>query len=107
MGSSTDEPGLRLDITLMRDDDQHWSSANDYRIIENVVRTRYHSDEEIREQLAEFELHSVTKNGQIASFGYADNEVDLLFHSIKLTEDVRISHRFISSNYANSAYLFY
>lgn len=82
------EPGVRLDITLMRDDDQHWSSANDYRIIENVVRTRYHSDEEIRELLAEFELHSVTKTGQIASFGYADNEFDLYFHSLKLTEDV-------------------
>lgn len=28
------------DITLMRDDVQHWSSAYDYRVLDNVVRTR-------------------------------------------------------------------
>lgn len=30
----------RLDIQLMSDDPQHWSSAYDYRILENVVKTR-------------------------------------------------------------------
>lgn len=28
------------DITLMRDDVQHWSSAYDYRILDNVIHTR-------------------------------------------------------------------
>lgn len=31
---------LRLDFSLMRDDPQHWASAYDYRILENVVRTK-------------------------------------------------------------------
>lgn len=31
---------LRLDISMMRDDPQHWASAYDYRILENVLRTR-------------------------------------------------------------------
>lgn len=70
----------------MRDDDQHWASANDYRIIENVVHTRYHTNPEIRERLAEFETHN--DNGQIATFGYAENEFGLYYNSIKLTSDV-------------------
>lgn len=28
------------DITLMRDDVQHWSSAYDYRVLDNVIHTR-------------------------------------------------------------------
>lgn len=32
---------LRLDFSLMRDDPQHWASAYDYRILENVIRTMY------------------------------------------------------------------
>lgn len=34
-----DERVLRIDFSLMRDDMQHWSSAYDYRILENVFRT--------------------------------------------------------------------
>lgn len=30
---------LRLDLMLMRDDPQHWSSAYDYRILESVIQT--------------------------------------------------------------------
>uniref|UniRef100_A0A1B0G947 Peptidase M14 domain-containing protein n=1 Tax=Glossina morsitans morsitans TaxID=37546 RepID=A0A1B0G947_GLOMM len=83
---SAEKRSLRLDITLMRDDDQHWASANDYRIIENVVHTRYHTNPEIRERLAEFETHN--DNGQIATFGYAENEFGLYYNSIKLTSDI-------------------
>lgn len=32
---------LRLDVTLMHDDPQHWSSAYDYRILDNIVKLRY------------------------------------------------------------------
>lgn len=36
-----DEMGpLRLDITMMHDDPQHWASAYDYRILENALRTK-------------------------------------------------------------------
>lgn len=31
---------MRLDIALMRDDPQHWASAYDYRILDNVLRTK-------------------------------------------------------------------
>lgn len=68
----------------MRDDPQHWASANDYRIIENVVRTRYHTNSELRSTLAEFEA----RNGQIATFGYAESEFGFYYNSIKLTSDV-------------------
>lgn len=68
----------------MRDDPQHWASANDYRIIENVVHTRYHINSELRTTLAEFESH----NGQIATFGYAESEFGFYYNSIKLTADV-------------------
>ncbi|XP_034490769.1 carboxypeptidase D isoform X2 [Drosophila innubila] len=76
--------GMRLDVTLMRDDPQHWASANDFRIIENVVNTRYHINTEVRSRLAELE----NQNGQIASFGYADNEFSRHFNYIKLTSNV-------------------
>lgn len=68
----------------MRDDPQHWASANDFRIIENVVNTRYHSNAEIRQNLAGFE----TNNGQIATFGYAESEFGSYYNTIKLTADV-------------------
>lgn len=32
---------LRIDFSLMRDDPQHWSSAYDFRILDNILRTRY------------------------------------------------------------------
>lgn len=77
---------MRLDVILMRDDPQHWSSANDFRVIENVVKTRYHSNPEIRQRLAELE----TRSGQIATFGYAESEFGIYYNSIKLTADVSI-----------------
>ncbi|XP_067635881.1 carboxypeptidase D isoform X2 [Eurosta solidaginis] len=80
----SDTREMRLDVIMMRDDPQHWSSANDFRVIENVVKTRYHSNPEIRERLAEFE----TRNGQIATFGYAESEFGIYYSSIKLTADI-------------------
>lgn len=34
------QPEVRLDFTLMRDDPQHWASAYDYRILDNILRTK-------------------------------------------------------------------
>lgn len=31
---------LRYDVSLMHDDPQHWSSAYDYRILENIIKTK-------------------------------------------------------------------
>lgn len=39
--ADTPDGSTTHDISLMRDDPQHWSSANDYRILENVLYTRY------------------------------------------------------------------
>lgn len=89
----TEPFGTRLDVTLMRDDPQHWASANDFRIIENVVNTRYHTNAELRNRLAEFE----NQNPQIASFGYADNEFSRHFNYLKLTSNV--SKRMSESSY--------
>ncbi|KAH8345094.1 hypothetical protein KR059_004901, partial [Drosophila kikkawai] len=75
---------MRMDVTLMPDDPQHWASANDFRIIENVVNTRYHTNPEVRARLAELE----NQNGQIASFGYADNEFSRYFNYLKMTSDI-------------------
>ncbi|XP_017852349.1 carboxypeptidase D isoform X2 [Drosophila busckii] len=76
--------GMRLDVTVMRDDPQHWASANDFRIIENVVNTRYHTNAEVRGRLAELE----NQNAEIASFGYADNEFSRHFNYLKLTSNI-------------------
>ncbi|XP_017067490.1 carboxypeptidase D isoform X2 [Drosophila eugracilis] len=75
---------MRMDVTLMPDDPQHWASANDFRIIENVVNTRYHTNPQIRSRLAELE----NQNGQIASFGYGDNEFSTYFNYLKMTNDI-------------------
>ncbi|XP_016948411.1 carboxypeptidase D isoform X2 [Drosophila biarmipes] len=75
---------MRMDVTLMPDDPQHWASANDFRIIENVVNTRYHTNPQVRSRLAELE----NENGQIASFGYADNEFSRYFNNFKMTSDI-------------------
>lgn len=84
----SEEPrGMRLDVTLMRDDPQHWASANDFRIIENVVNTRYHTDAEVHSRLAELE----NQNPQIVSFGYADNEFSRHFKYIKMSSNVSSS----------------
>lgn len=92
---------MRLDVILMRDDPQHWSSANDFRVIENVVKTRYHSNPEIRQRLAEFE----TRSGQIATFGYAESEFGIYYNSIKLTADVSIAcnRGFFFNSFLNNA----
>lgn len=55
---------LLHDISLMRDDPQHWSSANDYRVLDNVCNTRYHTDGELQRSLRELE----TRNGKVARF---------------------------------------
>lgn len=79
----------------MHDDPQHWASAYDYRVIENVVRTHYHSNEDIRRQMAEIE----NRNSLIATFEYADNEFSINYNSIKLTADVS---KYFSSYYIRS-----
>ncbi|XP_055606268.1 carboxypeptidase D-like [Uranotaenia lowii] len=73
-----------VDFQLMRDDPQHWSSAYDYRTLENVVRTRYHTDVEIRKNMGEFE----NKHYKTASVEFGDNEVSMMYPSVKITHEI-------------------
>lgn len=79
---------LQHDITMMRDDPQHWSSAYDYRILENIIHTRYHSDDEIKRNLAEIE----SKHVKEASFDANDNEISMVIPSLKVTANVSIEN---------------
>ncbi|XP_055923216.1 carboxypeptidase D [Eupeodes corollae] len=76
--------GLRLDIALMRDDPQHWASAHDYRIIENIFHTKYHSKEEIRNQMVELER----KNVGFVSYQHAETGTDYNYDLLKMTSEI-------------------
>ncbi|XP_058454656.1 carboxypeptidase D [Malaya genurostris] len=75
---------VQVDFLLMRDDPQHWSSAYDYRILENVVNTRYHSDIEIKTIMSEFE----NKQYKTASLEFGDNEISMVYPSVKITDNI-------------------
>lgn len=71
----------RYDIQLIRDDPQHWASSYDYRVIENVVRTRYHTDSELDQAMARMEQ----RNPAQANVETNENEVNMEFHSVKIS----------------------
>lgn len=77
---------LLHDISLMRDDPQHWSSANDYRVLDNIYKTRYHTDAEIMRTLGELE----NRNVRVATFDVNDNIVAHAIPSLKVTADVSV-----------------
>lgn len=76
-----------VDFQLMRDDPQHWSSAYDYRTLENVIKTRYHSDAELKSTMAEFE----NKHYKTVSLEFSGNEVSMAYPSVKVTDSVSCS----------------
>ncbi|XP_077299077.1 carboxypeptidase D svr [Arctopsyche grandis] len=78
------EGNLSYNFTLMADDPQHWSSAYDFRLIENVVRTKYHTEAQINKELSEIE----NRYPSIAEFQAGDNEVSMAIHSLKVTDQV-------------------
>ncbi|XP_040152516.1 carboxypeptidase D [Anopheles arabiensis] len=73
-----------VDFQLMRDDPQHWSSAYDYRTLENVIKTRYHSDAELKSTMAEFE----NKHYKTVSLEFSGNEVSMAYPSVKVTDSI-------------------
>lgn len=75
---------VRHDITLMRNDPQHWSSAYDYRILENIINTKYHTNAEIKEKMGDLE----NRYTEIASLDANDNEISMLMPTLKVTENV-------------------
>ncbi|CRK97571.1 CLUMA_CG010957, isoform A [Clunio marinus] len=65
---------------LMRNDPQHWSSAYDFRILENILKTRYHSSNEIQDIFTELQ----TKNWWMAQV--EDEENVNHYSALKVTE---------------------
>uniref|UniRef100_A0A2M4B9D9 Putative carboxypeptidase d n=1 Tax=Anopheles marajoara TaxID=58244 RepID=A0A2M4B9D9_9DIPT len=73
-----------VDFLLMRNDPQHWSSAYDYRTLDNVIKTRYHTDSELKATMAELE----NKYYKTVSLELAGNEVSMEYPSIKVTDSI-------------------
>ncbi|XP_041971447.1 carboxypeptidase D-like isoform X2 [Aricia agestis] len=74
---------VSLNFTLMPDDPQHWSSAYDFRVLDNIMYTAYHKPLELYAKLAELE----NKFGDIAEFRAGDSLNTALLHELKLTAD--------------------
>ncbi|VVC87334.1 unnamed protein product [Leptidea sinapis] len=74
---------VSLNFTLMPDDPQHWSSAYDFRVLENIVNTRYHTPLEMYAELAELE----NKFPSIAEFRAGDSLTTSTLHELKITDD--------------------
>ncbi|KAL5275919.1 CPD family protein [Megaselia abdita] len=75
---------MRMDITMMRDDPQHWSSAHDFRVLDNVVNTKYHSTGDLNKRMSELE----NRYPDIAEFEFGGNEIDIEYHKIKMTRNL-------------------
>ncbi|XP_059048175.1 carboxypeptidase D isoform X2 [Achroia grisella] len=75
---------VSFNFTLMADDPQHWSSAYDFRVLDNVINTRYHTPLELYEMLSELE----NKYPDIAEFRSGDSLTTATFHQLKMTDQV-------------------
>lgn len=71
----------RVDIQLIRDDPQHWSSSYDYRVIENVFRTRYHSNSDLDDAMGRLE----SGYPEQANVETNDNEMSMEYHALKIS----------------------
>ncbi|KAG5682478.1 hypothetical protein PVAND_011829 [Polypedilum vanderplanki] len=67
---------------MMRNDPQHWSSAYDFRILENILHTKYHTNREIEVIFRELE----NKHPLIAQFEDDGNEE--FYNSLKVTDSI-------------------
>lgn len=73
---------LITSFNLMRNDPQHWSSAYDFRILDNILHTKYHSNDEIADTFREIQ----TKSWWMAQL--EDDGNSQFYHSLKVTEGV-------------------
>ncbi|XP_063368930.1 carboxypeptidase D-like [Cydia amplana] len=96
---------VSLNFTLMPDDPQHWSSAYDFRVLDNIMHTRYHSTLELYAELAELE----NKFPGIAEFRSGDSLLTASLHQLKITDNVgapeetKLHMAIISNLYASHA----
>ncbi|XP_075984216.1 carboxypeptidase D-like isoform X2 [Anticarsia gemmatalis] len=78
------EGSISVNFTLMPDDPQHWSSAYDFRVLDNIINTRYHTRLELYAALAELE----NKYSKITEFNAGDSMLTATFHQLKMTDEV-------------------
>ncbi|XP_055374958.1 carboxypeptidase D isoform X3 [Condylostylus longicornis] len=76
---------LRLDISLMHDDAQHWASAHDYRIIQHVVNTKYYTNSQINRQMNELQRLNIDF---VAFEAGGDTNIPKKYHSLKVTSSI-------------------
>ncbi|XP_048482113.1 carboxypeptidase D [Plutella xylostella] len=94
---------VSLNFTLMADDPQHWSSAYDFRVLENIIGARYHHSAEVYGLLAELE----NKHPDTAQFRAGDSLHTALLHRLEVTdslgapEESKFRIAFISNLYAS------
>ena len=86
----TDEKSVEYTFELMRNDPQHWSSAYDYRILENVIHVKYHDNQKVEDIFKEMQ----NKNENVAVKETSFNTD--YYNSIKVTTDVTFFSKSIS-----------
>lgn len=81
---STGDKSVSITFNLMRNDPQHWSSAYDFRILDNILHTKYHDNYEIASVFQEIQR----KNWNISETDSDNSETSKYYHSLKLTSNV-------------------
>ncbi|KAJ8712882.1 hypothetical protein PYW08_008186 [Mythimna loreyi] len=76
------EGSVSVNFTLMADDPQHWSSAYDFRVLDNIINNRYHTRLEMYAALSELE----NRFPSIAEFRAGDSMRTSTFHQLKMTD---------------------
>ncbi|GBP39105.1 Carboxypeptidase D [Eumeta japonica] len=96
---------VSVNFTLMAGDPQHWSSAYDFRILDNIVKTHYHTTSEMYRELSELE----NKYSNISEFRAGDNLDTMTLHQLKVTdqlgssEETKFHVALISNLYASQS----
>ncbi|KAK0098361.1 hypothetical protein PV326_009114 [Microctonus aethiopoides] len=75
---------VTLDFALMRDDNEHWSSAYDFGLVSNL-KNGYLKNIELTNQLAKLESQ---KQDSIAEFEANDSLDSMAIHSLKITRNL-------------------
>lgn len=78
------EGAISFNFTLMPSDNHHWSSAYDYRVLDNVINTRYHTRLQMYAALSELE----NSYPDIAEFRAGDSMRTAVFHQLKMTDEM-------------------
>ncbi|XP_068623289.1 carboxypeptidase D isoform X2 [Battus philenor] len=79
-----DTGSISVNFTLMVDDPQHWSSAYDFRVLDNIINTRYHNSVEMYSELSELE----NRFPDVAEFKAGDALRTAALHQLEVTDQV-------------------